>query len=255
MKPLAPLNKGMFHVKLPDPEMNELLAGLAQEIGITLTMDESRRLLDHLSLVIEKNKVLNLTRIVDEKAGVRLHVVDSIAAFPAVVDCPDGELCDLGTGAGFPGIPLALLSGREVTLVESVKKKAAAVEEFLAPLGLSDAVNVFPGRAEELAMARPHAYACCTARALSSLTALLELSAPLLARGGRLIALKASPEEAEIAAAELAAPQVGMKPLDVVRYTLPAGDETRSLFIYEKVSEPRVKLPRRPGMAQRQPLA
>lgn len=253
MKPPTP-REWMFHVKPLHSEYGDLLDRLAAEIGVSLTYEQTTALLKHLRLVIRKNQVLNLTRIVDEEAGVRLHVLDSVAAVGPLSACLDGPVADLGTGAGFPGLPLAILTGRDITLVESVKKKAAAVEEFVDALGLDATVEVFPGRAEELAQARPGQYACCTARALSSLSALLELSAPLLRSGGRLIALKGSPDPAEIAAADAMAPLVGMEPVDVVRYTLPGGDESRSLFIYGKASDPRVKLPRRPGMAQRQPL-
>ena len=237
-------------------EQKGQLAAWSSEVSVDLTDDVREALLLHLSLVIDKNQVLNLTRIVDDESALRLHLVDSLAVLPEVDACPKGPLCDLGTGAGFPGLPLAILTRRPVTLVESVKKKAASVLEFVQQLGLSSQVDVFPGRAEELAQdpGQRGRYICCTARALSSMSSLLELSSPLLALGGRLIALKARPDASELAAADRVAKHVGMRALTDREFILPGGEEIRTILVYEKVGPASLKLPRRPGMAQRQPL-
>lgn len=236
------------------PEYVNSLIRDAEEVGVDLTDEMAAKLVAHLDLVIEKNKQLNLTRIEDEVTALRLHIVDSLSVVPEVTLSPDGPLCDLGTGAGFPGIPVAIVTGRECLLVESVKKKANAVSEFVEHLEL-DGVTVFPGRAEELALQSAGVFACCVARALTSLPSLLELASPLLMSGGRLIAMKARPDETELEAARTAASLVGMEAVGTRRFTLPGGDDVRTFFVYEKKGASRIPLPRRSGMAQRQPLA
>ena len=138
----------------------------------------------YLRAILAANERLNLTRIDNFELARMLHLEDSLMVLPELQAAPAGPYADLGSGAGFPGVPLALASGRPVLLVESVKKKCQAVEECLAEAGISDGVEVFAGRAEELAQQRPREFAVITARALSSLPSLLELASPLLCIGG-----------------------------------------------------------------------
>ena len=147
-----------------------------------------RELLDkHLELVIEENKVTNLTRIVDWESAQVLHVEDSLAGLPEVEEALEGPYLDMGSGAGFPGIPLAIMTGRETLLADSVGKKTRALDSFAAELGIDDIVSTYHGRIEDLALQQPNHFSLVTARALSSLASLLELASPLLAKGGRLV--------------------------------------------------------------------
>lgn len=220
-------------------------------------MDKQQRaLLDkHLELVIEANKVTNLTRITDWDQGQLLHVEDSLVGLSEVNEAPDGWYADLGTGGGFPGIPLAICTGRDALLVDSVGKKTKALDSIVAELGLSDHVATYTGRAEELALEHPGEFSVITARALSALPSLLELAAPLLKRGGRLVCYKGRPKEEEIEAAVSLEKKLGMKLLSQ-REALLSDDETqRVILVFEKVKMQKIKLPRRVGMAQRHPLA
>lgn len=150
-----------------------------------------RELLDkHLELVIEENKVTNLTRIVDWESAQILHVEDSLAGLPEVEGALEGPYLDMGSGAGFPGIPLAIMTGRETLLADSVGKKTRALDSFAAELGIDDIVSTYHGRIEDLALQQPNHFSLVTARALSSLASLLELASPLLAKGGRLVCYK-----------------------------------------------------------------
>lgn len=145
-----------------------------------------RELLDkHLELVIEENKVTNLTRIVDWESAQVLHVEDSLAGLPEVEGALEGPYLDMGSGAGFPGIPLAIMTGRETLLADSVGKKTRALDSFAAELGIDDIVSTYHGRIEDLALQQPNHFSLVTARALSSLASLLELASPLLTKGGR----------------------------------------------------------------------
>ncbi|MEF2654915.1 MAG: RsmG family class I SAM-dependent methyltransferase [Eggerthellaceae bacterium] len=138
---------------------------------------EQRKLLDlHLSLVIEENKTTNLTRITDWESAQVLHVEDSLIGIPEINNAPEGPYLDMGTGAGYPGIPAAIMTGRETTLADSVGKKTKALDRIIAKIGLQDTTSTFNGRLEELALQRPDYYSVITARALSNLSSLLELA-------------------------------------------------------------------------------
>ncbi|MDD6729576.1 MAG: 16S rRNA (guanine(527)-N(7))-methyltransferase RsmG [Eggerthellaceae bacterium] len=218
-----------------------------------LTREQHELLLKHLSLVIEENKVTNLTRIDSVESGRLLHVEDSLAAVPECLDAPQGPVAELGTGGGFPGIPLAVATGRSVDLVDSVGKKTKALDRIIEKLGLSATVRTYNGRIEELALDRPEHYALVTARALTALPSLIELASPLLMPGGRLVALKSADIGDERSWARAIEEKVGMREVSLRTFTLSDGVTERSIIVYEKAGTPSVKLPRRPGMAQKRP--
>ena len=218
-----------------------------------LTREQHELLLKHLSLVIEENKVTNLTRIDSLESGRLLHIEDSLAAVPECLDAPQGPVADLGTGGGFPGIPLAVATGRSVDLVDSVGKKTKALDRIIEKLGLSATVRTYNGRIEELALDRPEHYALVTARALTALPSLIELASPLLMPGGRLVALKSADIGDERSWARAIEEKVGMREVSLRTFTLSDGVTERSIIVYEKAGTPSVKLPRRPGMAQKRP--
>lgn len=117
----------------------------------------------HLSLVIEANKTTNITRISSWEDGMLLHVKDSLLGLDALNACPTGRYADIGTGAGYPGIPLAIESGRETLLVDSVAKKVQILDGFISELGLQN-VSTYAGRIEDLGRERPGQFTAITAR-------------------------------------------------------------------------------------------
>ena len=185
---MAPMNDAF------DPALRaELDAGLA-----TLGLDAALAppLLSYLALLDRWNKTYNLTAIRDRRAMVSLHLLDSLAMHPFVRDI--GDLADLGSGAGLPGIPLAIaVPTLQVTLVESNGKKARFLREAVRTLRLGNA-QVAESRAE--ALDRPGAFDAITARAMATLADLLGAGGHLLRPGGRLLAMKGALPEAEIAA-------------------------------------------------------
>lgn len=220
----------------------------------TLSSAQQELIDQHLSLIIEANKVTNLTRITSESEARILHVEDSLVALPELCDAPEGLYGDLGTGGGFPGIPLAIASGRETVLVDSVGKKIAILGQVVHELGLDDSVTTYAGRIEELALNRPGAFSVLTARALTQLPSLVELASPLLCLGGRLVSYKANIEDEELDAAIALEGKVGMKLVSDRSLFLSDGVTKRRILVFEKIAEPTVKLPRRNGMAQKRPL-
>ena len=182
---------------LPDDLAPLLRAGLAD-----LHLDPALEtpLLDYLALLLRWNRTYNLTAVRDPREMVTKHLLDSLAMHPHVdgIARDGGALADLGTGAGLPGIPLAIAKpGLRVTLVESAGKKARFMREAVRHLKLAD-VQVAESRIEALDM--PGAFDAITARALATLPLLVEWGGPLLKPDGRLLAMKGVEPAEEIAA-------------------------------------------------------
>lgn len=209
----------------------------------------------HLDAVLEQNKTMNLTSIKDREAGKVLHIEDSLAALTEVQAAPEGLMADIGSGAGFPGIALAITSGRTTTLIEASKKKAAFLEGFITEHQLGRFLSVSALRTEELVSEQRDAFSVISARAVAILPSLVELAAPLMAQGGHFIALKGRRDNEELERGKLAAEKVGMKQLSIREYTLSQEEIHRCIVVYEKVEESSITLPRRPGMATKRPLA
>jgi 16S rRNA (guanine527-N7)-methyltransferase len=233
-------------------EAAQSLSEAAQVLGVALSADAAAKMIRHLELLAEANARFNLTTIPREE-WLWAHVLDSLSCAPELQEAIAGDFADLGSGGGFPGVPLAIASGREVVLVESVKKKASFLADVLVDIGVAG--RVAPVRAEELALREAGEFAAVTARAVSALPSLVELAAPLLKPGGRLICLKGDPRAEELESGAQAAEICGLAYVGARSVDVPLLDARRTIVIYERVGRPRVMLPRRPGAAQKQPLA
>ncbi len=215
---------------------------------------EQQKLLDlHLKLVIEENKKTNLTRIDTWESGQILHVEDSLVGLPEAQGAPSGSYLDMGTGAGFPGIPLAIMTGRTTVLADSVGKKTKALDYFIEQLGLEDKVSTYNGRVEELALDHPEGFALVTARALSNLASLMELASPLLCLDGLLVCYKAQEGHHELEHAFAIQDKLGLEFVSARDVHLSDGKTNRVLIVFKKIHEPMVPLPRRVGIAQKKP--
>ena len=215
------------------------------------TMSLMQRYLDS---ILEANKVTNLTRITDGEQARLLHIEDSLVGLPEVNEAPTGLYGDLGSGGGFPGVPLALATGRKTFLVDSVKKKMAIVQSALDDLSLSEQISTSSERIEDLPLEYKEKFAVLTARALSKLVSLIELASPLLKNGGRLVCYKAQLSSEELEEALAVQDLVGMKMISQREICLSDGETTRTIVVFEKIGKSRIKLPRRIGLAQKQPL-
>lgn len=215
------------------------------------TMSLMQRYLDS---ILEANKVTNLTRITDGEQARLLHIEDSLVGLPEVNEAPTGLYGDLGSGGGFPGVPLALATGRKTLLVDSVKKKMAIVQSALDDLSLSEQISTSSERIEDLPLEYKEKFAVLTARALSKLVSLIELASPLLKKGGRLVCYKAQLSSEELEEALAVQDLVGMKMISQREIRLSDGETTRTIVVFEKIGKSRIKLPRRIGLAQKQPL-
>ena len=236
----------------------EELQRLSASYDIALSTDQAELLLRHLDLVIEKNKVLNLTRIDSVSEGIIKHILDSLLfanGIPQSVLCnPHAHFVDVGTGAGFPGIPLTIMGAWHGFLIDSVGKKARAVHEFVEDLGLAHRVTVEAIRAEDLARQHPLFFDAVTVRAVAEASILLEYASPLLRYRGVLVCSKARMSDEELRHAEQVAPRCGLRSVSRETLELPLGMGHREILCYEKVGEPQVSLPRQNGMAKCMPL-
>ena len=200
------------------------------------------------------NEAINLTAIVDPAAIARRHVADSLAAIPVLRDGPSERLVDIGSGAGFPGLPLAVAQPLQVTLADSVGKKAAFLRTAVAAMDLEDRVAVRNARAE---MLERGTWDIVTARAVGSVADLVEIGLPLLRPGGRLVVWKRGDIGDEVAAAGRAAQVLGGSdprwhphPGAVAR----AADlEGHGVVVVARIGTPPADYPRDPATRKRQP--
>lgn len=207
-------------------------------------------------LLLEKNKVMNLTAITEPADVARLHLLDSLCLLGSVGS--GGKLgksvVDVGTGAGFPGMPLAIAVPEiEVTLLDSLGKRIAFLEEAAGALGLKN-VSCVQARAEEFAGKHRESFDTAVSRAVAALPMLCELCLPLVKVGGCFVAMKSSHTEEEIKESEQAIRVLGGRLADVENYRIPTTDVLHRLVKVEKVSPTPRKYPRRFALIKKQPL-
>lgn len=217
-----------------------------------ITEEQKDLMFRYLELVIRANEKINLTRVDTFDSGKVLHIEDSLSGLEEFEDAPVGPYADLGSGGGFPGTILSIATGRDVVLVDSVAKKMNVVRGILSQLGLDGQVSTYGGRIETLSTEHPCEFSVLTARALTALPSLIELASPLLAEGGRVLCYKSAQYEDELNHACAIQEKLGMRHVSTRVFTLSDGSP-RSIIVFEKVGEPTVHLPRRPGMAQKRP--
>lgn len=238
--------------------MQELVAG-AQELKIALKPEQVEALRVYQQELSAWNNRFNLTAITDEQGIQIRHFLDS---FSCLLALEPGErftgrrVIDVGTGAGFPGVPLKILCpGMKLTLLEATAKKVRFLEHIVAALGLKD-VSVVHGRAEELGQDPDHReqYHWAMARAVADLPILVEYLLPLTKVGGRGLAQKGEGAPAEVQRSEWALNQLGGQIRRLVPVGLRGLAETRYLVIIDKVAATPARYPRRPGMPSKRPL-
>lgn len=243
---------------MSDDLQNKLVHQLGTELdsyGINCSDEQLILLIRHLLLVIEKNKVMNLTRIVDPSEAVSLHIVDSLLPLAGEgLSCSEKQsFLDIGTGAGFPGLPLSIVTGMGGLLVDSVGKKVGAVNEFIDALSLRHVVATH-ARIEELPLASSRRYDFAFARAVAQSNVLIEYATPLLKAHGRLVLEKARPSDDELSHARSAADICGLELVSRETYELPRELGHREILVYEKARKSKIRLPRRTGLAKSDPL-
>lgn len=231
------------------PSVDGAIAGLVERYG--LRSGAADAFSELLAIVAEDDTAPTTVRAPEQ--AVEVHLADSLSGLDVPAVGAAGRIADLGAGAGFPGLALAVaLPDARVTLVESVGRKCAFIERAAERAGLAN-VSVVHARAEEW---RAGTGACdvVTARALAPLAVIAEYAAPLLRVGGTLVAWKGAPEGAEERAAQVAAAELGLEPAERRAVRPFPGAQRHGLYVYSKVRETPPRFPRRAGMARKRPL-
>ncbi len=204
-------------------------------------------------LLLEKNKVMNLTAITEEKDVATLHLLDS-AAMLNMADFSGKKVVDVGTGAGFPGMPMRIVKkDLSITLLDSLNKRIDFLKDCCADLNFTD-VNCVHARAEEFAAQHRESYDFAVSRAVANLSMLSELALPLVKVGGQFLAMKSVDSEEEISTAKSAIKTLGGKISRVEDYTIPGTDVTHRVVVIDKVSPTPAKYPRAFAKIKKQPL-
>lgn len=236
----------------------ESLYAVANRLRFALTAGQVARLERYAERVLEENRRTNLTSVRDREGIYTRHFAESLALLRALEDrgLVASPLIDIGTGAGFPGLPMKIARpDLEVTLLEATGKKARFLEAVVAELEL-EGVTVVEGRAEEIARDPAHreAYPLALARAVAPLRVLLEYALPFVEVGGALAAPKGSAAPRELREAAHALELLGGEVLSAERLELPVEGPAPTLVIVRKVAATPEGYPRRPGMPAKRPL-
>ena len=231
--------------------MEQLLREGLSALG--LPEDGVPALMRYAELLVEKNKVMNLTAITEPSDIATLHFLDS-AALLTLADFRDKTVADVGTGAGFPGLPLKIVEPSiRLTLLDSLNKRIDFLGEVCTDLGLSDVACVH-GRAEEFAAEHREGFDIVTSRAVANLRMLCELCLPLVKVGGHFLAMKSVDSDEELAQARGAIAALGAVTERQADYTIPGTDVRHRLIVLKKVKKTEKKYPRIFAKIKKNPL-
>jgi 16S rRNA (guanine527-N7)-methyltransferase len=225
-------------------------------LGVACTEQAAERFRRYMELVLLWNEKVNLTAVTDPDMFIMKHFADSVLYINRPEMSAARNIVDIGTGAGFPGIPLAILMPeQQFTLIDSLGKRIRILEEIVPQLGLNN-VCLRCGRAEDLARAPSlrEAFDLCVSRAVARLSVLAEYCLPFLRPGGFMFAYKGASIEDELAEAQRAMDVLGGAVKEICGGADLDGEHGRRLVIVEKTGETPSKYPRRAGMPEKRPL-
>lgn len=239
---------------MDEKDFKEKLKKNADIIGVSLDKKMLEQFYNYKKLVVEWNENINLTAITDDYEFIVKHFVDSITINKYIE--PNKTIIDIGTGAGFPGIPLKILNNtNKIVLFDSLKKRLKVLEDIINKLDLKN-INTFHGRAEETFKSKEHRekYDIAASRAVATLNVLAELMLPAVKLGGICICMKGNNADIEIEEAKRAINELGGEIINVEKIVLPGLNLERNIIIIKKVKQTPNKYPRKPGTPQKEPI-
>lgn len=235
--------------------MKEILKNAASEIGINLNDNQLDKFQKYYEILIEKNKVMNLTAITEVNDVVTKHFVDSISLIN-YFELNNKKIIDVGTGAGFPGIPLAIiLQNTEFTLMDSLNKRINFLNEVIKLCDLNN-VTTIHSRAEDLGrnIEYREKFDICVSRAVANLSTLLEYCIPFVKVGGSFISYKSGNVDEELDASKSAQTKLSCIIDKKISFTLNGTDMSRSFVKFDKKGTLSKKYPRQAGKPKKEPL-
>ena len=230
--------------------MKKTLADGLPLLDLSLSEERQETLCAFGTAVIEQNKVMNLTAITQPDQVAKLHLLDSLTLL-TLEDLRGKRMIDVGCGAGFPGVPVKIACPEvELTLLDSLGKRMQWLETILPALGVE--AECVTARAEEAVADRRERYDIATSRAVARLNILLELTAPYVKVGGKVLAMKGTAAQEELAEAKSAIAKLGLKLERVVEF--PVEDTAHTVIVLRKVAPTPLKYPRRYAKIKQSPL-
>lgn len=235
--------------------MIDYLRDYAKRIHINLNDEKCEQFIKYYNMLVEWNSKINLTAITDYEDVVVKHFIDSLSIVNIIDINGDNSLADVGTGAGFPGIPLKIaFPSLKVVLVDSLDKRVKFLNHVINELGLKN-IKAIHARAEEFGRTKyRESFDFCVTRAVSNLSVISEYCLPLVKVGGYFIPYKSKEVKNEIEEYEIAIEKLGGVIDDVSIFDLPDTDIMRSLILIYKDVETDGRYPRRNGVPEKKPL-
>ena len=237
--------------------MNKLLLDKVSELSVSLTEKQVDQFIKFYEMLVEWNKVMNLTGITEYEEVVEKHFVDSLSIVKALDIQNVNTVIDIGTGAGFPGIPLKIAFPHlKITLLDSLNKRIKFLNAVIDELGLED-IHTIHGRAEDFAKqdAYREKYDLCVSRAVANLATLSEYCLPYVNVDGMFVPYKSGDIEEELNNSKKAVQILGGKIEKTIKFELPGTDIGRSFVKIKKVKNTAKKYPRKAGLPSKEPLS
>ena len=236
--------------------MNNLLKEKTLTLGIELNDEQITQFNKYYEILVEWNKVMNLTGITEYDEVVEKHFVDSLSIVKALDVYKCETVIDIGTGAGFPGIPLKIAFPHlKITLLDSLNKRIKFLNTVIEELGLED-IETIHGRAEDFAKQIDYReqYNLCVSRAVANISTLSEYCLPYVKVNGMFVPYKSGEIDEELKNAEKAVSILGGKLVDTIKFQLPGTDIGRSFVKIKKIKNTAKKYPRKAGLPSKEPL-
>lgn len=234
----------------------DLLREGCKNLDIELSSTQEQQFITFYEYMVEKNKVMNLTGITEFDEVVLKHFIDSLACAKAVDMGKVHKIMDIGTGAGFPGVPLKIaFPDKKFCLLDSLNKRVKFLQETFEMLGMKD-IEAIHGRAEEFAKNKKYreVYDICVSRAVSNLATLSEYCLPYVKPGGYFVSYKSGKVKEEVEEAKKAITVLGGKLSDIKYFNLYDSDIERSLVVIKKIKPTPAKYPRKAGTPLKEPI-
>lgn len=226
----------------------------SKDLGVRFLVEQTEQFFEYMNLLIEWNEKMNLTAITDPEEIILKHFIDSITILKEIED--NSKIVDVGTGAGFPGIPLSIMNPTlKITLVDSLNKRLIFLQEVVNKLQLKN-IEIVHARAEEFGQNKKYreSFDISTSRAVANLSTLSEYLIPLVKVGGKVISMKAADAQQEINEAKKAVEVLGGIIEKIDEFNLPQSDIGRTVIIIRKEKTTPNKFPRKPGTPSKEPI-